>query len=596
MKKILVLLCFVFIFMCGCKDKSTVEEEKGEILTNSTIENIVDHAFEEESLSEDQPIFTTEYTIEEYCHGCYIVSKNDGMLYGVLDKKGNEIVPVKYDNIYFLNEEEIKAGKDSVLYMQTKYENEYTVVTDTGNKILDEEVEYTTYQLGTITDDSYCFVGKNSRSPVTATSLYKKDGSFITNIDCSNLVDINYDAKISFGGGIWISENNYIITLIEDLGDNAFEFYSVLLNKDCQILKVWPVICNNYEIIDNKLVLHIATNREYKEYESYSIDINGNVQALGLFQENEASKYYMTDQGKLSIKIDHVIDFPNDNEQRILFDNEKAKLYASNDTWKLVDSFGNTLYDERYYQCAMVDDGYLLMNEDNQACLVDRNGRMLVDYGYLIYKNDRVYFKEIGIYEDHFFVGDDGVSIVLGSDVYFFEAPKMPSNLDRESFKVTEVQENVTIENEAEFLSEETANDYIEITNYRDNFAEVVEIIGMNENTEAATAQYSYCLDNFKIAWTDFGYYAASNEGKEGITLFGVNIGTERENVLNRIQNYPYEIYSTEELDVIYLLEGEVLNYIEMGYVDGVVSSWYINNYEEGIDIAEIKEKLERND
>lgn len=127
-------------------------------------------------------IFSTEYDVEDYCHGCFIVSKNDGLLYGVLDRNGEEILPVKYDDIEFMNSEEIGEGKNENLYIHTKYENQCTVVNSKGEVVLDKDVSYVDYELGTGDSDSAFFVEKSEQNDWV--HFYKEDGTLLSELNC----------------------------------------------------------------------------------------------------------------------------------------------------------------------------------------------------------------------------------------------------------------------------------------------------------------------------------------------------------------------------------------------------------------------------
>ena len=70
---------------------------------------------------------TTEYDLEDYASGYVIVSKNDGLLYGVIDKDGNEVIPVEYDNIQLVRGEDEKSDRDEV-YFVCEYEGEEEVL------------------------------------------------------------------------------------------------------------------------------------------------------------------------------------------------------------------------------------------------------------------------------------------------------------------------------------------------------------------------------------------------------------------------------------------------------------------------------------
>ena len=136
-------------------------------------------------------------------------------------------------------------------------------------------------------------------------------------------------------------------------------------------------------------------------------------------------------------------------------------------------------------------------------------------------------------------------------------------------------------------------NNIVEITDYIGNFEKVVEIMDMEYDNEAATGSNNYCIDNFKLSWDDYGYYAVSNQENEKVALYGVRIGDNRAAVLSRIQEYGYTYQSvSEDSDTIYLLQDGKIIYIEIFYNGEQVTSWYVNNYEEG-EIEDIKNILE---
>lgn len=136
-------------------------------------------------------------------------------------------------------------------------------------------------------------------------------------------------------------------------------------------------------------------------------------------------------------------------------------------------------------------------------------------------------------------------------------------------------------------------NNIVEITDYIGNFEKVVEIMDMEYDNEAATGSNNYCIDNFKLSWDDYGYYAVSNQENEKVALYGVRIGDNRAAVLSRIQEYGYTYQNvSEDSDAIYLLQDGKIIYIEIFYNGEQVTSWYVNNYEEG-EIEDIKNILE---
>ena len=60
-------------------------------------------------------LFSTEYEVQDYFNGYFIVSKLQGKLWGVIDNSGNEIIPLKYTSIVFDNKKEVADGRNDEL-------------------------------------------------------------------------------------------------------------------------------------------------------------------------------------------------------------------------------------------------------------------------------------------------------------------------------------------------------------------------------------------------------------------------------------------------------------------------------------------------
>lgn len=349
-------------------------------------------------------IFSTEYDVEDYCHGCFIVSKNEGLLYGVLDRNGEEILPVKYDSIEFMNGEEVREGENENLYIRTKYEDQYTVVNSKGEVVLDKDVSYVDYELGTGNSESAFFVEISTQNDWV--HFYKEDGMLLSELNC--------------GENDWI-ELRYITNEIYLLARADFESISngvkviskdvTLYNRENQIVTQWNEMgFGNSVILDGQFVFYLYANDGV--YYRYTMDESGNLSESGEISQEEA---------KLEIASSGTA---NKTGEYYLGKEKAIRLYQSNGTWKLVDANDNPLYDERYYQCIPKYGCYFLVNENNEMCLIDRNGNMVVDYGWLTLNENQGYFNGAVITSDNFFAGDDGVCFTLGgngvNDVYFF--------------------------------------------------------------------------------------------------------------------------------------------------------------------------------
>ena len=86
-------------------------------------------------------LFTTEYDIEDYCENAIIVSKTDGKVYGLLDNKGKEILPLDYDDLDFVNKDEYVTSEHENLYLKAEREEfEMILVTDDGSIYVTEGI------------------------------------------------------------------------------------------------------------------------------------------------------------------------------------------------------------------------------------------------------------------------------------------------------------------------------------------------------------------------------------------------------------------------------------------------------------------------
>lgn len=393
-------------------------------LVDATGEYEVEDNLSEENLldvvTKDGFQFSTEYAVEDYCQGCIIVSKNDGLLYGILDRNGDEILPVKYDEIKFMNKEEVCAGKNSNLYIRTTYEDESTVVNSMGQQVLDRPVSCVTYVLGAAGKDSAFFEELNESEGWV--KFYREDGTLLSEFDCGENLKNNGLLVGSVMGGLQVLGVTEELYLLRQAGiredDDMPRYIYALYNKDNQIVKDWGEVrgFGHSYVEDNRYIfsLYIKEGGLYK----YSIDTMGSFKEEGETSEKEMESKYFQDLEMRQEKI------RTNSMEYYLGENSDIKLYCSNNTWKLVDEAGNPLYDERYYECFPKSTCYFLSNENNEVCLIDKNANMVINYGWLTEDGEDIYFNGAVMTQDNFFVGDDGVCISLGGDVYFFLAEK----------------------------------------------------------------------------------------------------------------------------------------------------------------------------
>ena len=140
-----ILMCTVLAstLLGACStNRSTQDEQKA---SNTEISNIIKNDTEsvyekntekntEEAVkktAEDYLYLTTDYKVEDYCNGYFIVSKMDGRLFGVINSKGKEVIPLKYDEVSFYNRQEVlQQGVDTLLFHVAYQDEEYLLDTN----------------------------------------------------------------------------------------------------------------------------------------------------------------------------------------------------------------------------------------------------------------------------------------------------------------------------------------------------------------------------------------------------------------------------------------------------------------------------------
>ena len=155
-KRVLYVILVSTLMLSGC-GKSNDQKQLNEVKSENTEKAVSNQNTEKASVSEKDnirkigngsAIFSTNYKIEDYCNGDFIVSKSDGLLYGVINIQGKEIIPVQFDNISFMNDEKVVNGDSKNIYIKAKYEDQYSIYNENGEKILDGDASIINYKLG----------------------------------------------------------------------------------------------------------------------------------------------------------------------------------------------------------------------------------------------------------------------------------------------------------------------------------------------------------------------------------------------------------------------------------------------------------------
>lgn len=356
MKKFLYILFAITIILslCACGNNNAESTQTNPSIDNNPDSNIEDVV----STRSGEILFSTPYMVEDYVENAIIVSKNDQLLYGVLDNNGNEIIPIKYDEIDFINKENYINGIDDELYFLVRYEGVSSVLNikaeeifSTSRVIWSPAIITTDMRFKTTTDDSPYFIERLDYSY----ALYNEKGDF--------LYEVAAPFSLNASHHIWLSNSIFCY-----YGANI----STYNNKEEQIDSLSGSV-DKYFFTTNKIIAFVYDSRVITQPLGYrlegmkliSIDTNGFITIEKEFntidEYNEALKTAEYQYG-----------------------NKKYNLYTSNGTWKLEDPNGIALYDERYYNAFTLGSKnrcYALINEDNQIMIIDRNGKKIVDYG-----------------------------------------------------------------------------------------------------------------------------------------------------------------------------------------------------------------------
>lgn len=412
MKKIimtvaLILSMCISLFACGNKEeKQDNNLNAPNAATSSGEENYSDddiNGAEERDISSNLE-FETEYKVEEYKKGMLIVSKSDGLLFGVVNSKNEEIIPVQYDKISFLESKFTdKLNKQFVL---AKYENQYSVFNQLGEKIIDsvngevEIVDYVHYDASTKVKFALVQYGRFI--------LFDENGEKIVETDIDKFARCSPISKewisdkyfilsgISYEGGMGVTQAQFIASMCDYVGN-------ILENQDGYYVR-------SYKKLD-------TDNQYYLFVEDYN-NAGGGLKKVKI---NEDGRW-----GKISESNESELEQGTMHADICLGDEEQYRLFVSNGTWKYVDSNDSPVFDERYFSMQEINDAYFLSNEDKEICVLTKNGAKVLDYGRLFKSSEEGMYEFDGsrINEDNIFADEKSLCIVTSSEngerVYFF--------------------------------------------------------------------------------------------------------------------------------------------------------------------------------
>lgn len=289
-------------------------------------------------------LFSTEYEVQDYFNGYFIVSKLQGKLCGVIDDSGNEIIPLKYTSVVFENKKEMADGRNDELNF---------IAEDNGVKIhLNANGELggsckIKSIIGAINDERQYYA--KSTSTVYVADSTKKNILYTYSIDEGELVDFY---QITDGYELLVAETGMRsekVYLMNKLGDAIWE-------KSC-------TTCTVQKKGDNVI---IYCQDFIGKAEIYTMDIEGNMNLVDNYYKDDFGIHY----GK---KPEGLVDYilgPNDN---IYLKRTGDKFY------KLINKNGNNLAYDKYIEISRHEDIILLLNENQGVTMVNSEGKIVKD-------------------------------------------------------------------------------------------------------------------------------------------------------------------------------------------------------------------------
>ena len=137
-------------------------------------------------------------------------------------------------------------------------------------------------------------------------------------------------------------------------------------------------------------------------------------------------------------------------------------------------------------------------------------------------------------------------------------------------------------------------HDTIEVSDYLNSYDQLKELLAMQPvDYWQFPDSESYMVDDFYVEWKN-NIFSMRNEGASYVTLYGTALGDSMTEADQALTENGWVTYTESESGHSYLtLIEEELYYVELDADEnGNLKDWYLNNWREGEDIAEVLENL----
>lgn len=137
-------------------------------------------------------------------------------------------------------------------------------------------------------------------------------------------------------------------------------------------------------------------------------------------------------------------------------------------------------------------------------------------------------------------------------------------------------------------------HDTIEVSDYLNSYDQLKELLAMQPvDYWQFPDSESYMVDDFYVEWKN-NIFSMKNEGASYVTLYGTALGDSMTEADQALTENGWVTYTESESGHSYLtLIEEELYYVELDADEnGNLKDWYLNNWREGEDIAEVLKNL----
>lgn len=409
------------------------EKEKIEKLQQEKIDKV------SESVPKTPTGFSTEYAIEDAKDGYFIVSKFDGVLYGLLDSYGNVVIPVEYDEIMFPESQKAQAvlvkaegkmglidyhGKAILPLEYSKISNSgntsdfYLVEKDGGQSIveLDGKIHKSLYgKYDYFVSNSFLAIGESPEF----TEIYSLDEQVLFT---SENVDVDYAKKLNINDYISVfrtssssidlmnAQGNIVLSCA--MAKKGTEGYGGIWNLETDnLLSIFYYPEGMNDLQNTHKLINVSEKKISEKYYNGIFESGGSI--LAEYYNQDGTFYF--DIYNLEGQFENTIEFKNVKEM-VFGEGLIAVKYEK--TYRIYDTTGKEVSDERYLNVKKEKDFLIIQNLNGEYGLMAPDGTMCIDFGNIGEESyNGLPWKQTYVFGDTFCIVTENSK---GNNVWFF--------------------------------------------------------------------------------------------------------------------------------------------------------------------------------